>query len=307
MPRRRSARSSSHRSPNLLQRFVSYLVLIAVLLGGLFGVFWLLGDTFFPLKTDQNVLFIHSSLDGGEGQIIISHFSVTEGKLVMIPVDGQAKVEVLGGYGSYAVAKVYPLLKMDKKDPQFIKAAFSWALGVDIDQVVILEKPLVTISQEELAAALRAQIFHQGLHLGKANQLAQLYFFAKNVPVEQVTTTSETVELTHLSAKLHQASHQDCSIAIINTTQVPKLASRMSTIFEQSELLVIRVDDSTSGIETSTVNYDATQAACAAIGDRIQTVFPSPLAVVNNSADRQESRADMVITIGKDLGDLFVR
>lgn len=305
MPRRRPAPRHS-RVPNLFRRFVSFLVLTTVLLGACFGIFWLLGDTLFPLTIDQNIVFVNSNLSANTSQIIIANFSVEDKKITLVPVDGSVEVEVLGGYGKYQLSKVYPLLKIDKKNDQFMKGALSWATGVVVDRVVAVDDALTEIDQEKLEKILRAEVFQQGYHLAQAKYLSSLYFFAKSVPPEQVSMSNTLNDLPKLSSALKQSSHQECAIAIINTTTTPKLASRLSTIIEQSGLRVVRVDDTSSSVEVSSSTYDTSNLACAQAAIRLTAIFPVYPEYANKPELRHEQRADLVLVLGNDVGKLLV-
>src|SRR5690348_11581208 len=99
MSRRRAAHrhrgSSASQSPiiRVASRFVSLLVLTTLLLASLFGVFLWLGETLFPLNTSQNTVFINVNLDGEVGKIYITHFSVEQHQLTIVPVEGEVMVD----------------------------------------------------------------------------------------------------------------------------------------------------------------------------------------------------------------------
>ncbi len=312
-PKRRRSRSHSsrahHEAPvivRVIKKIFTTLFVFGILAIAGFGFLWWMGDSLFQLKTDANIVFVSNTLDGEEAEIFFAQFLHEEQRITIQSIDSQQPVTVIGGYGEYLLPKVYPLLKLEKKNSLFTRAAMSWAMGGVVDQVVVVDddQPL---SKKSLEKILSSQLYRQGLHWNNATRLAQLYFFARSAPDELVSVSADPIKLEKLSDALYEPTNNECTVAIVNTTHVPRLATRVSDILEKSGTVIIRLDDMEVESEASSILVDPNQLECADETERVKAVFPFEIATSDQPEVRQEHRADVVIVLGKDLGDVVAQ
>jgi hypothetical protein len=309
-PRRRHTRSHpsrAHKESPLIFRIIKKVIASAVLFGSLlivlFGFCWWMGDAIFELKHDANVVFVYDNLDGKEGKIYFVQFLLDEHQITVQSLDKDQSVNVIGGYGSYQLPKVYPLLKLEKKDSLFTRAALSWAVGGVVDQVVVLSDKEPT-DKQQLVSILGSNIYRQGLDWENTALLAELYFFARSAPDELVTINTEPILLEKLSARVYQPVSGECTVAVVNTTPVPRLATRISGILESSGATVVRLDDSSTKNESSIISVDPSHLGCKGVMARMKSVFPLAVEQVDQPEVRREHRADVVLMLGNDLGEV---
>jgi hypothetical protein len=305
--RSRSHSSSAHHDAPLIIRvirkvFTTLFVFGILLLLG-FGFLWWMGDSLFQLKTDANIVFVNNTLDGKEAKIYFAQFLQEEQRITVQAIDPQQSVTVIGGYGEYLLPKVYPLLKLEKKNSFFSRAAMSWVMGGVVDQVVAVDNQQ-PLSKKNLEKILSSQLYKQGLHWDSATRMAQLYFFARSAPDELVTINADPVALTKLTDALYEPTNNECTVAVVNTTHVPRLATRISDILEKSGTTVIRLDDMETEHEASSILVDPNQSGCLDEAERIKAVFPFEISTSDQPEVRKEHRADIVIVLGKDLGEV---
>jgi len=92
---------------------------------------------------------------------------------------------------------------------------------------------------------------------------------------------------------------QPCSIAVVNTTSTPGLASLIGTALERSGLFVARLTSNVTQTAESLVLSDGTPE-CREVVELVQTFSPTGAAVVDETA-AQRYRARVILLVGQDL------
>ncbi len=300
------AKPSRKKDPNLvviwLRKLLTVIVVVGITAAALIGIFWVLGPRLFQLKHDVNVVFVNPSLDEGQGKIYLISFSPASAKITVSPVANE-KINVIGGYGEYQLAAVYPLLEIERKNSHFIKAGFGWGLNEVVDQVVVNHQLVQLDTKRELLRQLKRELWAKGMKWQTLADTTRLYFFARALPLENYVF-SEAVRPTRVEESWFDSDAEECNIAIVNTTGVSGMATKMSQILENSGGRVVRIADQTSAHQLSSLNYAPENQTCRQFGQRIQHLFLDQALVVDNDQERQAHRADLVIFIGKDLTEL---
>jgi len=278
---------------------VSALVVMGVAGGLVFGFFGVKLRPFVP----QNIVFVTNTLDHNEGQILFLHISPAKPNLTLINFDANLTVDVLGGFGEYPLRSVYPLLKSDQRPPIFIRSAMGQAMGLIVDEVWVIDEIPQLESPDQVKFFLSEVAIGKGSgRVGLSNR-AWLGWLGSNTQVSDINilgaSQSEDVE----KAKAffdYPSSTTRCAIAVINTTSIPGLGRKLSTIMEQSDLWVVRIDDADQDFPNSKVVLRP-DADCLQTSKSVSHLLPSEESIQEDQGLSQEYRADVVVFLGEDL------
>ena len=293
---------------NLILRIAKYFLITTTTVVGLtivlLGSVWAVGPRLFVLDNSKNILFTSSEIDSPKSQIYLAYFFPPTKEIRVTPIESSS-VPVLGGYGEYELERVYPLLTLEHKKLDFKLAAMSWGMNTVVDSIVDI-KPSATISnKKQLQQQLWGATFN---HLTTPRELIELlkaFFFTRSVPVEQITFEDRVTSVNELDILDNVVLYEDCSVAVVNTTENIGLASKMSAILEKNGVVVVRVTDQNSPYQLSTFSFSADHGSCQSLSKRLQVLFPSEVSQQQHDQLQQEYRADLIIFIGKDLGSLI--
>lgn len=287
-----------------LRQLFKLVMLFGVSLVVVVLLIWVLGGIVFPLAINKNILFIKTQKDGRSQEIYLASFVKDQAKVQLIALDPEQELQLIGGYNRYRLAAVDPLLKLEKKSPVFQRAAWSWGLGLIVDDISYLQPQTELRHKKDLQRQLRWALINNWHQLRSAQRILELIFFTRSIPIEAVSFDSDLNLIEDLEPISASQLTQTCQLAVVNTTQTPGLAAQLSQVLEQSGGRVVRVSDQNSPYQLSTLSLAVDNLACNFIAQRVKLLFPDQVVKVDKANLRQEHRADLVIMVGQDVARL---
>ncbi len=282
------------------RRLLLFFLFVALLIGiGYFAIV----PRVFQVTESTNIVIVSKDLQKAE-TVVLVHFSPQLRRSAIALFDGSERVEVLGGYGQYSIQSLYTLLQLDGKDAQFVRAAFSHALGVVVDEVVAVEGLTKSdAEQKELHTLLQPLMWSTTSGLSWQERVT-LFMTAKGFRANEIHLDKKNNLLDSLKgyALITESDAQECQIAVVNTTTTPKLASGVSQLLEMAGAMVVRVGNDTNKLEKSVFFVKSESPACSRVITKAQHVFPYLPEVVLDAAKTQQYRANLVLMVGTDLG-----
>lgn len=274
--------------------------LLVVLMGSL----WVAGSRIFALDNHKNILLISSEIDSSKSQIYLTYFFPSSKEITVLAVQSD-QVSVLGDYGDYELERVIPLLTMERKKTDFKLAVMSWAMKTLVDSIVDIKPTTQIENKRQLQQQLWLAAFSHLTDPKEFIELAKAFFFTRSIPVEQITFSKHLIPIDKLNILDNVVLYEDCSVAVVNTTEKIGLALKMSDILEKNGAVVVRVTDQNSPYQLSTLSFNSNHGSCQSLSERLQVLFPNQVIKQNHDQLQQEYRADLIIFIGKDLANLI--
>lgn len=308
-------RTRSHASPKASHSesrpgLVKLLGLVVSLAVGLLAIGWLgwtLAPEWLGFKQDQQTLFISSEKDGHNNKIYYAIYLKNENRIHLWELDPQTSVSVIGGYGQYPLSAVNRLLSLEKKSADFVRAAYSQAIGVGASEVITTVEPAADLATLEATKKWwwQTAIANVSHHW----QAWRWYWAADQVGLYGVAFHGRitVADLGREVRMLPDWLDNECSIAVVNTTAVSGLASQMARVLENGQLRVIRVTDSKQPADaTELIMNDQAAERCVRAMQGVKTVLPLEPQLVENQEAANQYRADIVVLLGKDVEPLFM-
>lgn len=298
--RRKPSSSRSTRSGNWAQAFIAWVVIAAVGIAvSWYVAVWGIGPAF--LKTvlaNKTIAYVPSQ---AEGSIVIVHFGSELKRSSAFLVDGEQKVNLPGKYGEYKLNAVYPLLQMEQKDERYLIGSMNRVTGVFLSEVVNTSEAL-DVDRAHDASELH-QLFWDRLMNGRVElPLLGAWYVLKNEAL--VTKTDSVKDVAKMLEKEMGGTfgaRDECSIAILNSTNIPGLAGRLSDIVEGNGGVVIRLGQYSETLENSQILYDPTRAECSVALEQIKTLSPVPFEIQEDTTVLNAFRAPIVAIIGENF------
>lgn len=278
----------------------SILGLILLLMGSI----WVAGPHLFALDNYKNILLISPEIDSSKSKIYLAYFFPNTNEITLSMIKS-APVSVLGGYGDYELNKVYPLLEIEKKKPDFRLSAMSWSTETIVDQIIEIDDEAELKTKKQLQRQLWQGAINRIANPSQAVELLKAFFFTKSIPVEQLDINQEPTLVKELNVLNNVILYEDCLVAVVNTTEEVGLASKFSTIIEKNGAVVIRITDQNSPYQLSTFSFDPENNSCQSLSERLRVLFPGQIIKQHQAQLQHEYRADLIIFIGKDFLNLI--
>jgi hypothetical protein len=296
------AQSSAAKKPGRpLRRIFLFCTIIFLILIGLFYGYTALFQSTWPRNQTRNFILVPDNIDGFKGKILFAHISPQEKRIQVALLPADLEVNVAGGYGQYPLRSVFPLLKMDNKNSQFIQLALGMGVKQTIDEVwtsrdasLFQSVDVAKVFQEVLSYKVGSR-----LPLSDRIWLRQFLFSLRPDQIE-VTEIKDSAEWEKYEEKKTYVSEKDCSLAVMNTTQSSGLGTLMADIFEKSGLPVIRVSDDSQALEHSLVIRQDAQS-CTETLLHVRNIFASTLEEKIDPELMNHYRANMVVLLAKDI------
>jgi hypothetical protein len=290
----------------LIFRLFAVLLLLLVAVG--VGMLFAFSRTTWDGKTPKNIVIVPANIDGTYQKIYLTHIDPGQNHIDVVSFPADQQVKVVGGYGQYPLRSLYPLLTAEKKSRQFVIASYSQALEKVVDDVWVTNDPQFFQSQLNVSELLRQLVLFKIQGDFTLADRISLYKFSLGLRQDQVTFTAvqNAEEWVHISAEIEFPSQAaDCSVAIINTTDIVGIGSQFGKILEKSGFAVVRVADANGVVEKTTLLTDTDSSTCLDVQSHI--LHSLPLATKNqfDSQAFQKYRGHVVLILGQDLGDIF--
>lgn len=251
----------------------------------------------------KNILIVSSKLDVPSNYIYLAHVTADDDKNTIIRIPSDQNVNVPNGYGEYQLQSVYQLLKIDKKDDQFIKATFSELLGVVVNEVITIDEQLNEIQENEFSNFFLGVAIQnlKSLKLQRLSSPLFLHYNSKNIQVFDIGNIPDLQNYFSYLKTVSAELSQNCSVAVVNATGENGLARQVANLIETTGALVVRVDDTQEIQEQTKIYYTKNQVDCEQLAQSISGVFyqkPEILSI-EQLENSQQYRAEIVMVIGK--------
>lgn len=301
----RPSRLASRRPPSKLSQKIKKCIWVFI------GVLFLFSITFFMIyrsilsialdeRSTQTIVLVPDDLDDSDTQVVFAFLAEEQRDSFIAILPVSTEVAVPGGYGNYRLSAVYPLLELEKKDAQFMRASFSRGLGRTVDTVYGVSE---LVDEDELESGeLFSLILKTALKEKRVpTELIRLWHFVKNdIPVVKLNALSELSGLVAEKKAAVIAEAQECPIGVLNASLQSGTASLLSTLFEQSGLITIRTS-SYPELEPTTKIYISENNTCAPVLETVKKAFVQLPQIEVNQAMVTQYRAPIVIIIGEDF------
>jgi len=293
MPRRKSARSKS-RSSSIFKKFFKIIVsviLLSIVITTVLFVFFIIAK---PDSQHKNIVFIPSKKSGGEGKIILAEFYKNTNSINVIKLNGEIKETLMGGYGQYQLKSVNGILKIDKKGREYTRAAFGHFLKRGVDEVVEYKSgSKLPENKMKFFIENKETIFDSLLVKDTDNE---------KISFTQIDSNEEWEK--YLKKQLTWKINEECTVAIVNSTDLVGLATDFSQVLENSGVEVVRSTNNIWG-EPETSFYVDDLESCKQVKQRVKSLSPILLDESLDTGRTSEYRANMVLFIGDELAEYF--
>ena len=251
----------------------------------------------------ENIVIVSEKLDVPSNSIYFAHVTGSEDKNTVFSIPAEVELEVPNGYGEYALQSVYQLLKIDKKDDQFIRATYSEILGFAIDEVVTINAQLNHMEEAELKTFFLRKSFENlyALNLTNVYEPFSLHFKFKNMNYSQLESVEELLDYKDTITTVTGKVYQYCSVAVINASDVNGLARKRADEIEKTGALVVRVDDTQDKHENAKIYYGQDPVDCEPLAKKISNIFYEKPEMYDLSEleNAQQYRSKVVVIVGE--------
>lgn len=183
-------------------------------------------------------------------------------------------------------------------------AAWSQTLRLVVDQVI----PTPVFSQlrhSQMVPTILWEDLRQTQILDWFSlQQTRLWVFARGVPSAQrrwlEVASPQQWERSKFQMVLGNQFTQ-CPVGVINTTSTSGLATRMSSLIEESGYPVVRLTDNRDNLEQSHIFVDADRPECLAEAQRLARLLPQEVVVTADSSVVRQYRAQIVLFLGQEV------
>lgn len=283
-----------------------------VVIVGLLGlvVIWVLKANLYqlmPLKQPSTLVFL-DPLPGSQTDLLVVQLASDSRKVLIYRIKNDTQTQLFSGYGTYQLASVYPLLQLDRKSDHYIRATVAAVLGVMVDQVVPVPGMAAKLDYERLTKRPQEELtrFMRPLWWQKISGVSPLVRWQWLTYLEQLDLTwvadsQASQDVAELKLEPKYAHLKGCSLAVVNTTLLKGLARRISNVFENSGLTVIRTAAEQLPETESVILYDPEMRECQPLISYVQLALPSYATARADQSLANRFRANIVVVLGQDL------
>lgn len=279
------------------------LALITVLLF-IFGAGWL----YQMMASHQVENYVLPSPEAGRVMLVHANRELGESSLVVL--EGKVEIELIGGYGKYPLGSVWPLMALDERPSEFVRAVYGFIFHQPVAQVVVL--PALESAKPNtwsIQRALWRQVFSPNLTFSSRLALIKTSLILRAHPLKSVTSLSHPDELltlveTDQSAFKLQAN--DCGLAILNASELSGLANRFRQLIELNQGYVVRVDDATQNLPQTMLVVDVQKGdSCDQTAQLINQLLPFPVTLTRANDVYTTYRTPLALLLGEDLAQTW--
>jgi len=180
-------------------------------------------------------------------------------------------------------------------------------LGKIIDQIFFLPSEQKVTNQSTLQHTLGQLISQKTFGLSRSEKL-KIWLFTQSLPSSQVYMRNiDTVDAWQkfMSTTAAQTSFKSCSIALINRTKKFGLGKNISQLLEQSGYQIIKVDSQSESLPKSQLYVAENKPTCQKYAERISKSVVTQPQIITDSFQPNIHRADIVLFLGEDVGELL--
>ena len=259
---------------------------------------------------EHNVVIVPEESTGFSDQIWLVQWSPKQHRAVIAELPAEFSVEVLGGYGKFPVRSIWPLLKLEKKSDQFIRAGFSQGLGVVVDEVWTSKEPVVfqlaakDPKPDRLMKNLLDHIVMGDIHTSISwRDRIHVWWWGHRLRPDQIVVekVSDPEGWLQQRKKLaFEMRQSECSIALLNTTGTAGVASRLGKVLSDAGLVVVRISDEERVNRKTVIKRTPAAAICKEELAHLQSFFPETLEITEDPGLGNTARAQISVELGKE-------
>jgi hypothetical protein len=283
--------------------WLGQLLIFFVLFAGILGL-WVVSPVTWQADLEQHIVIVPKNIDVSSNVILFLHYRSSTQELSLTSLPAAEEVRVAGGYGRYPLKSVYPLLMLDKKKPSLVRATYSYALRVPVDQVWVSSDPKIFTagSAAELSQDFLSGKIEAALSIKDRWKLSQIF----RVQGKRSKSEYATLLRWHEDKEEHYAANfNDCRVGILNTTSVPGLGGRLEDMFKNTGAIVVRVSADTNPEKTSKVLIQPGNPACQALLTHLPAMLPATVQVQEDPQVFTRGRSELELVVGEDLAQFL--
>lgn len=256
---------------------------------------WVVLNVILRVDQPKSILIVPKSISeaSSSANLLLVRLDPT-GKHKVVEIAGDQDV-LVGKYGSYKLAMVYPLLHLDNQSGQYVGAVFGQVLGLPLDQVVALEPAGQTSDWQDIFNnQLRSQVFNKTWW--------QLRFILDSDEMLVAADIQEAIKHTYSDSSIISAkSTQNCPIAVSNATKTSGLAAYTTTLIENIGGLVIRVATEYDQQDRTRILYSSDYPGCQDVAEILARFFPSVEVLPDEQNLTGDYRSRILVLLGDDM------
>lgn len=262
-----------------------------------------------PLAQPTTIVFLDPAA-GNQTDLLVMQLASESRKVLLYRIKNDTQTQLFSGYGTYQLGSIYPLLQLDNKTDHYIRATVGAVLGVMVDEVVPvsgmsekLDYQKLAKRPQETATTFMRPLWWQSTPGVSWKTRLQWLTYLEQLDVTWVADVGSGQEVADLKLEPKYSQLKNCSLAVVNTTVLKGLARRISNVFENSGLTVIRTAAEQLLEPESVILYDPDFEHCQPLVSYLQQALPSfrEARADQNLANR--FRANVVVILGQDLID----
>jgi hypothetical protein len=293
--RKREERRSPLHFP-WLKFLIGCFLIFFVIFASIAVYFWQLPTKWDQTK-DQNIVIVNSKIDLSINEIFLLSYRGKDQHTTLYTIPALENVSVPGGYGQYPLISVRPLMALDKKSAQEVRAGYSQILKMPVDAVWESGDEKTFQSPEFSLRSVNTNF-----------NLKDRFRFEKLINAKSLSTVESTTLDQWGERRLpYDSEVKNCRVALINTTNVPGLGQNMAEILEKAGITVIRLTDASPKVEKSTIVFQENVPSCQTLLPHVQALFPSEIQPQESSTVFERSRSEMEIILGQDIGQFVAK
>lgn len=279
--------------------FAFFSLIILAIIVYVFFLFIL--PRFFRLNYNRHYVFFYDKNMLYEAKITLVSFLPETDSIIINDLACDDREVELSGRKSLKVSDFCQLLEANKNHLGYQDQLLnSQIFNFIIDELQYSPERVIS-DKESLVQYILAELSQLNITDQKVRELIELYFFIKNpkVVLERQPVVKDIEELRYLNFTNNQL--QDCSVAVINASEVNGLARQISQILENTSIRVVREAGSNEPKLKDSKVYYHHQNRCDLLLMKIKKILPPGIQVETSEEQLQQYRADLVLMLGEDL------
>lgn len=279
---------------------ISFLLLFLLLV---FTYRFVLPSVYMNDKETKNILLVSDNLDDQNNYISLVHLSTNPEENLIIFFEGNQMVNINDQYGDYNLNSIYQLLKIDRRSYQKIKSIFSNIFKIAIDEVVVVDGISGELETHDLKNIFAKNLTKKvGGSIGNKINIFKLFSLADSLKIVKLNQVTEIKKSLSKLSTIEKESFQNCSVAVVNTTEKTDLAKNIGVVIENTGAQVLQLESISPSIDETTIFYPIDKPECKALIDRIIGVFPEIPKILSNTEipSTLQFRSEIVVMVGKD-------
>lgn len=240
-------------------------------------------------KIEKNIVLIPPILDGKINSFVFASLSMDgrgNASLKLVPIATELKLTPLT-----------QVLETDQQTARLQRAQVSVQVGVLVDEVWSVTQLPTELTKQTLLHSWQEQ---RSTRFDRDWWQTNWLLSNQDVEVKNDQSLADLAKISEV-ARITPAARR-CSVAIVNTTQSPGLASAISDYLEKIGLVVIRVTDNKANSDRShLVIAEESKEVCQEAVAVLDYISPEPLELVINQEAATTYRAALVFLVGQNM------